>query len=445
MKTAALKKTVSTSPFIPSLCILIALLFLRDLVGLPVPSVLFLGLTVIVAVLAEKTDVIAFCFCCIPMLNAFQTKYALWLCILIYALRFKPKKFAIAPMVPILFLMIWEVVHGFTGTTSLVQVLRLFTELSFCCFVMALATEDLDFNRIIRAMSAVAVCVCVIILLSQLKQYHYQVSTLFSGTFRLGFGVDETRMSVGFNPNYLSYMCLCCIEGLACIVYKHQQRTADFVCITVLGVFGLLTMSKKFILCTVAFLFLFAFCRKKKIRTLLGIAVLLVAVWLIFKQGFPSAYEALIARFEYGDLTTGRADIFAYFHEQLSQDTGLLLFGVGLQDYRYKLLTRYMSSIPHNGFQELLVMWGIPGLIAFVLFLWLMVRRAKRLNPHIRFINYVPFLIMLLNVQVTQMASSSLVCVLIAVVYLCMVSDLRPQKKEIHKNAAAAGAQYVGE
>ena len=104
MKTAALKKTVSTSPFIPSLCILIALLFLRDLVGLPVPSVLFLGLTVIVAVLAEKTDVIAFCFCCIPMLNAFQTKYALWLCILIYALRFKPKKFAIAPMVPILFL-----------------------------------------------------------------------------------------------------------------------------------------------------------------------------------------------------------------------------------------------------------------------------------------------------------------------------------------------------
>ena len=90
-------------------------------------------------------------------------------------------------------------------------------------------------------------------------------------------------------------------------------------------------------------------------------------------------------------------------------------------------------------------MWGIPGLIAFVLFLWLMVRRAKRLNPHIRFINYVPFLIMLLNVQVTQMASSSLVCVLIAVVYLCMVSDLRPQEKEIHKNAAAAGAQYVGE
>lgn len=445
MKTAALKKTISTSPFIPSLCILIALLFLRDFAEVPISSFLFLGLTVIVAALAEKTEVIAFCFCCIPALNAFQTKYALWICIIIYMLRFKPKKFAIAPMAPILFLMFWEIVHGFAGTTSLVQVFRLFTELSFCCFVMALAAEDLDFNRIIRTMSAVAVCVCAIILLSQLKPYHYQVSALFSGTFRLGFGVDETKMSVGFNPNYLSYMCLCCIEGLACIVYKNQQKTVDLVCIAALSVFGLLTMSKKFILCAAAFLFLFAFSRKKKIRTLLGVAVLLVAVWLIFKYGFPSAYEALMARFEYGDLTTGRGDIFMYFHEQLSQDTGLLLFGVGLQDYRYKLLTRYMSSIPHNGFQELLVMWGIPGLIAFVLFLWLMVRRAKRLNPHIRFINYVPFLVMLLNVQVTQMASSSLVCVLIAVVYLCMVSDLRPQEKEIHKNAATAGAQYVGE
>ncbi len=445
MKTAALKKTVSTSPFIPSLCILIVLLFLRDFAGMPIPSFLFLGLTVIVAVLAEKTEVIAYCFCCIPTLNAFQTKYALWICIIIYLLRFKPKKFAIAPMAPILFLIIWEVVHGFAGTTSLVQVFRLFTELSFCCFVMALAAEDLDFNRIIRAMSAVAVSVCAIILLGQLKQYHYQVSALFSGTFRLGFGVDETQMSVGFNPNYLSYMCLCCIEGLACIVYKHQQKIVDTVCIIALGIFGLLTMSKKFIVCAVIFIFLFAFGRKRKIRTLLGIMAILAVVWFIFQKGFPTAYEALMARFEYGDLTTGRGDIFAYFHEQLSQDTGLLLFGVGLQDYRYKLLTRYMSSIPHNGFQELLVMWGIPGLIAFVLFLWLMVRRAKRLNPHIRFINYVPFLVMLANVQVTQMASSSLVCVLIAVVYLCMVTDLRPQTGMLGMNEEMTGAQHVGE
>ena len=152
-----------------------------------------------------------------------------------------------------------------------------------------------------------------------------------------------------------------------------------------------------------------------------------------------------MARFEYGDLTTGRNDIFAYFHEQLAQDTGLLLFGVGLQDYRYKLLTRYMSSIPHNGFQELLVMWGIPGLIAFVLFLWLMVRRAKQLNPNIRFINYVPFLVMLANVQVTQMASSSLVCVLIAVVYLCMVTDLRPQMGTLGINEKVTGVHHVGE
>lgn len=444
MQIPAQKTAAKLSPYIPCLICFALLLFLRDFLEVPIPSFLFLVIALVIAAFAEKNEVVAFCFCCIPALNAFQTKYALWFCMLIYAVRFPKKKFAVASVVPILFLFFWELGHNAWDAGSPVETVRLFTELFFCCFVMLLAKEDLDFNRIVRSMSAIALWVCFIILLSQLKANSFQLSTLFSGVFRLGRGVDETVMSVGFNPNYLSYMTLCCTEGLACIFYKGEHRGFDIFAMAALSLFGLLTMSKKFILCAVFFLFLFAICRKKKLRTILGIAVLVAVVWIIFKQGFPTAYEALLARFEEEDLSTGRNEIFLYFHERLSEDASLLFFGVGLQDYRNKLITRYVFSIPHNGFQELLMMWGIPGFVAFVLFLWLMVRRAQGLNRGaMQRINYAPFLVMLLNVQVTQMASSSLICVLFAFVYLCLVSDLRSKAARVQDGCETVGGSYV--
>lgn len=424
MNTVVPKMQIKLSPFVPCLGGFIILLFLRDYVEMSIPSILFLCLTLLIAALAEKTEIIAFCFSCIPMLNAFQSKYALLICMVLYAIRFAKKSTIHLHILPIGFLVVWELLHGFVGDFSIVEILRLFTELFFCCFIMCLSVEDFDFKKIIRSMSVIAICVCVIILLSHLKLNNYQVDVLFSGAFRLGYGVDETKMSVGFNPNYLAYICLCCIEGLAFIIYKKQHNYLDIILITLLGVCGLLTMSKKFILCALAFLVLFLLSKKRMVRSLMFIAIVLVLVVIVFKNVFPAAYDTLIMRFEEDDLSTGRNDIFSFFNEQLYTDLNLLLFGVGLQGYETTLLTRYDSSIPHNGFQELLVMWGIPGLIIFVAFLILVILRANKINPRIKFINYVPFLVMLLNVQVSQMVSSSVVNMLLSVVYVCLITDM---------------------
>ncbi len=113
-------------------------------------------------------------------------------------------------------------------------------------------------------------------------------------------------------------------------------------------------------------------------------------------------------------------------------DFGLLMFGVGFRGYATKLLTNYSLSIPHNGFQELLVMWGIPGFIAFIAFLILLVSRARKLNRNMLFVNYIPLFIMLINVQVSQMVSSSVVTILIAFVYMCLVTDMRTSVSNVN-------------
>ena len=423
---------IRLSAFIPCILSLNILLFLRDFMNIAVPSIIFLIIAVLAALFSDKTEVVSFCFCCIPVLNAFQSKYALWICMLIYIVRFVQSPKFYIHFLPVLFLVVWEVLHGLTGVFSLIEMIRLFTELLFCCFIVCLSGEDFDFEKTVRSMSFTAVCACFIILLSQLKSYGYNVNILFSGAFRFGYGIDETKMSVGFNPNYLAYICICCIVGLACIIYKKRQNLFDTIFIAMLIIFGLLTMSKKFILCLLIFSILFFFCKKGKIKNLLLVFTIIILVTVVMERIFPAAFDSLILRFSDSDMSTGRNDIFVYYSQKLLADSGLLMFGVGFRGYGTKLLTNYSLSIPHNGFQELLVMWGIPGFIAFIAFLILLVRRARKLNRNMHFVNCIPLFIMLINVQVSQMVSSSVVTILIAFVYMCLVTDMRTSVSNVN-------------
>lgn len=424
MRILAFGKEIKLKPLLPCLGIFIVLLCLRDFIGIEVPSILFLGLTILVSAFAEKVEVITFCFCCIPILNAFQSKYALLICMVFYLIRFSKIKIVPLQLISIAFLVMWEIAHGATSEFSLIEVFRLFTELFFCCFIMSLPLDAIDFKKIVRSMSIVAVCAYCILLLSQLKQYNFQIAALFAGTFRLGYGVDETKMSIGFNPNYLAYICLCCIQGIVFLIYKKQSRFVDWVCLALLCFFGALTMSKKFFLCAAVFILLVLLNRKKRIRTILLLGTISVLAVVVFYKLFPTVFHAILTRFRVDDILTGRSDIFSFFNKQLLNDVNLLFYGVGMQGYQDKLLTRYNHSIPHNGFQELLVMWGIPGFAIFVIFLISVLTRAKKMNRQIRFVNYIPFIVMMMNVQVSQMVSSSVVSILLAFVYICLVTNM---------------------
>lgn len=423
------KKRIPVSSFIPCLSCIIVLLFLRDYVGMEIPASLFLVLVLLIAFFASKTEMISFCVCCIPMLNAFQTKYALIICMVMYFIRFVRSLKIKKAVFPIILLFIWEIVHGLVTTFAPVQIIRLFTELIFCTFVMSVSSDDIDFNSMSRLLAFTTICICTIILLSQLKSVGYNVNLLFSGIFRFGAWTEEDVMSVGFNPNILSLICLSSIECLSIIIYKSEAKLYDYIGISALVVFGLLTMSKKFIIAGMIFLFLFLFCQKhfmKKIKYFIIIFVLSIIVFFVLSKAFPSVFDMIVSRFNEGDITTGRTNILAYYNEKLFSDIKLLWFGVGYYDYAVKLsILFHDASIPHNAIQELLVMWGIPGLLFFVIFVINMVKEAKRENQKVQMINYIPFIILLIFCQAAQMVSSTVTVMLLAVTYICMCENTK--------------------
>ena len=423
MNLAITKKQARLSPFVPCILGFMVLLFLRDYIGTSIPNILFLVLVAFIALFADKTEVIAFCFCCTPMLNAFQSKYALLICIVTYLFRFSNKKIRVTPFIfPVIILMIWDIFHGFTGDFSPMETLRVFTEMLFICFVLCREKNELDFSKIIRSMSVVAVVVCLIILLGQLKTINYNIVALFSGVFRFGYAVDETRMSVGYNPNYLAYICLSCVEGLTFIFYKKQHNLFDLVMLAALSLFGMLTLSKKFIICAVFFVALFFISKKgNKLKSFLYIAVALVMIVALFRIIFPTAYENFILRFNEADMSTGRDSIMKKFNDLLWNQPEVLLFGTGLTGFTSILQGKYgIVGVPHNGFQEMIIVWGIFGFILFMAFLVGVIIRAKQINPEMTFVNFIPYLVMLLNASVSQLVSSSPSIMCLAIMYLCM-------------------------
>ena len=107
------------------------------------------------------------------------------------------------------------------------------------------------------------------------------------------------------------------------------------------------------------------------------------------------------------------------------------VFGIGMQDIHGKAaqINPEIFSITHNGTQQVIVSWGIVGIILiFVLFLQ-MIKIAKRRNPFIKLTNYIAFLFILLNVQAGQFITAEHSLLILSLSYVCMFINFREPEK----------------
>jgi O-antigen ligase len=164
----------------------------------------------------------------------------------------------------------------------------------------------------------------------------------------------------------------------------------------------------------------------QKIKFVCIVAVIvLIALGLLFLL-FPALMEFYISRFQMEDLTTGRMDLMAHYHEFVMSDPVHLFFGIGLHDFNKKVMNVYRiaRNVPHNGVQELIVAWGLPGLIMFLILWVVMILRARQCCKKQGLINYIPLLIILLKVQAGQMLNSAYTMLAFSFAYLSMCCDL---------------------
>ena len=442
MTTAFIMEPQQTNPkinrfvFCCGMALMIASIFARNILDISIPVIVVLAIGALTALIATREEMIALIIACIPMSAGFQYKYLIFVCIVIYAVRFyKDIKFNSA-ILPLLFMMVWDLIHGIFYPFVLSEFLRGFAELIFCTFLMLIIPKKIDYKLISRLLAISSICMMLIVLLNLLEQTNYNFEEIFVGTYRFGVGDESVKnYGVNYNANALGLIANLSIAGLLQLIVAKKHNIFDYLLIVILVMFGVMTMSRAFLICLVLILAMFAVSGvptfASKLRRLLLIALIVVLLVTLVLALMPNVYETFAARFKVDDVTNGRSDLFAFYMDHLLSSPKHILFGVGRQGYGDIIADMYTGvyvggdtemNVCHNGTQELLVCWGFPGLLLFAWFIVEMInKKPKGIKRGI--VNYIPLVLILVAAQAGQLITGGTTLMALSFAYVSLCHD----------------------
>ena len=431
-RTFVLPKTFSLKGnwvFFVYLLLMLVGLFLRNAMGINLPPILFLAFTAIPLILGDQSHIIATAVCCIPFSTGFQYKYAILFCIAALVLKNR-KHFRMNPvLIAVLGLAFWELLHGIGGGFSLSEYPRSMAELLFLASVFSFwDRERINYRLILRGYALATVGVCFIMLYLQWVKTDFDIVAVLTQShyFRFGQGnTDFAQYTLNFNPNGLGV--ICCLSAGSCLFFlrKREFRVIDAILLFFSVGFCVMTLSRTAAIClavlALGYLLLLPMPGLRKLGYFLLMAALLAIVIGVLYAVMPRVFENILLRFSAEDITNGRDTLFAFYNDHIFSSPIYLLFGIGLQSVPEKIAQIHGVEmlVPHNGFQETVVTWGVMGL-ALMLLLLFSILQMTRGEARRRAIAFVPFLLWFLDTNAGQLvtSSSSLLSLVLVSVYL---------------------------
>ena len=420
---------------------------MRNVFHVNIPVFLFLAIVVGLACIGDESDIIALCIAMMPLSKAFQYKYAILACIAIYITKYvvfkRRKEFNINLGVYVIFTMIiWELLHAVDISFSFVEYFRSITELIFIAMLfMFVNVKNLKFNYIVTLLAITTVFMAFLVLIVQMQTTNTSLQTIFTNkSFRLGIAnKNVSNYALNYNSNELGTICNASIVVMLVNVQKKAYKWYNIVLIGLLFAFGFLTLSRTFIITFALIMFCFIFMQKdpisRKLQKIIFISAGLTLIYVLLKSLIPDIMSSLIARFMVDDITNGRAFLFSFYTEHIFSSFKNLFFGVGVQNVQEKIQDIYRTTIevPHNAYQELIVVWGVLGLVLFCALVF-HIFKAWNNKENKKHIEILPLIVLLFVALAGQFVTSSTKIIELALVYICMLSQtsITSEKKDNH-------------
>lgn len=417
------------------LTLLLGLVLIRYSLLIPIPRPVFLGIILLILLLGDEDEILAMCLCCIPLHESIDFFYSLVFCIAVYVFKYYRKIRINVTVVPLLLMVIWELLHCLGEDFSVMGFLSNMIPLLVLAIIMSADVSGTDYAFLIRALAFSTAMVCVSLLLRVLYLANFNFVSAFANLQRLGMDAEETRKTAAIvggqiNYNTLGIICVLVTTGLMQLRTVGRGNRKDLMLAAALLIFGTLTASRTYLVCLVFMLLLLLFSQKgtvnQKLKFLGGMLLVLLLALVVLYLVFPELMEYFYSRFLEADITTGRIGTMGLYHRFIWSDPMNLAFGIGLQDFGEKVtqVYRVSRSVPHNGIQELVIAWGMPGVILFVGMLILMIWRSRKFSRRQTLLNYIPLLIILLKVQAGQMINSPYTMLVFSYSYLSLCENM---------------------
>ena len=246
----------------------------------------------------------------------------------------------------------------------------------------------------------------LIIFLHAIINYGFQ--DIFFGIYRMGATFDDydagNEMVTKMNPNQLAFYAITAFSLLLYIKDVFSNKISKAVLIMVLLLAGIMSGSRTWIIMMAIVLvlyFLFSGIKGKFSFVLLTAIVFVVAMqYYKYTEAIYSRFEE---RFEESNFNTAghRTEIIKEYNQWLVNNPSRMIYGAGALYYT-KICNIYHST--HNSIQQIIVCYGILGLLIFIVCMIIYHKRYTEPNK-VRFWYYFPFIICFLFSQSGQFLS----------------------------------------
>lgn len=413
------------------MAIFYALFVVRNVFSVQFPVMLYLIWVAVMAFTFNDTEIKALIVSFIPLVPGFQGMYALLICMVAILVKYG-KRLTIPLFVLLLpILMMWELLHMWgDGYSSMAEYLSSFAPLMCLVVIICMPSKKEDSTFFVRVLAISSVVAFCILLASTVLTSGVSLLTLIQEGFRLGsVEVLEVGHKITYNANGLGFLCNLSIAGLLTNVYFKKANRMDYGMIAFLAVVGCLTVSRTFLLCLAGIAVLYILLQKKslqhKIKTFMLIGVTIAAAFVVMKLVLPSVIDNYIARFSAEDVTGGRSGLYDFYNQFIHSSPERFWYGIGVQCIPEKIwdLQKVEIYSPHNGYQQLMVAWGVIGLVLILAFLVCMVLYARKRNPRSPMIVLLPFILLLVTLLGGQFITSGTMLLSLVFIYLLICSS----------------------
>lgn len=430
MKKIKIKSIFSV--YLISLCLL---LFLRDVVEINIPLILFLAYFSMAYCFFAYDECLALS-AILPLLNhGIQTNYIILVACIMYVIRFRRSSKINKIHAMVLLLCIFELLHAFIPEFSLSEYLRYMFYFIYIGLVLGEnKIQSLIKNEevILRSFVFVDAYFMLEVLLVTVKYLNY--SDLVSSGFRFGTLEDYVigKPTLFDNENMVGLFALVAIGILLVLLINNKkERVLRIALIVYFSFFGLLTTSKTFIICLVLMLVLFIlYLYRSSFFKALGITAFTVGAIIVgINTVFANEIQRIIVRFHAADLSTGRNELMKEYNAYIFSDWKRVTFGIGLQNVVEK---SGAHNSPHNATQELILCWGIIGLfVVLILTIFVLKKTRTKLIQRPSIAYYIILFIFVIYIQTIQFIRLSGVFGLTIVLYVSILLGARKKRVKV--------------
>ena len=435
-----LKKENDHRRFWLLLAVLLSLLFSRYALQVNIPRICFLVMIAVIAVLGNQAEIMALCISLIPLHESVDFYYSIVICIAAYVLKYYRRIRINLSVVLVLMMMVWELLHSFQRGFYPITFVTSVTPLIAIAILMSSDISELDYDFMVRALAVTAAATCVTLFGRVLYLSGFQFVKAVSTLRRLGLTWDESqkrKLTAGgeIHPNALGVISVLTSTGLLQIKSVGRSHKLDMLLVMIMLVFGTLTSSRTFLACLAMMILLLIVGQRgnwhQKVRFMGSIIVTIFVVLLLLSRFFPTLLEYYLGRFLVADLTTGRNNLMRVYHSFIVDNPDVFFFGVGLQDFGQKVTEIYRVArvVPHNSIQEIIIAWGLPGLLLFAALIAMIIRMARKHTPRHILLNYIPLIILLFKSMAGQLLTSSYSMLTLSYAYLSLCQDFTQRKE----------------